>query len=255
MIHWFAHRWFQLLLFNISKSIYQVFLCSMNNLHITVWFQMWQHPCQLGEPHYISFLKPLMAIRSDCLVVSLTSDPGHYTFLYRYAKHNWEGGRKEKTNKHGLGLASSARKGKSVTLCILWANVSVYSNEIVTSYLQCWHLALVNPASVGQQVLAVVFLTSVDSLLCPTSVFSLPPSSDCVILCTAISSQLFSSALRCQLLCLLSDLPSLLYFWSRGRSHPQALCVGFMPKETKRSSEWCQHKWKQIAMHCVTQMT
>ena len=62
-----------------------------------------------------------------------------------------------------------------------------------------WHLALVNPASVGQQVLAVVFLTSVDSLLCPASIFSLPPSVDCVLLWTPISSRLFSSALLCQL--------------------------------------------------------
>ena len=47
----------------------------------------------------------------------LISDQGHYTFLYRYAKHNREGGGKEQTNKYGLGLAPSARKGESVTLC------------------------------------------------------------------------------------------------------------------------------------------
>ena len=77
--------------------------------------------------------------------------------------------------------------------------MSVYSNEILTSPEQCCHLlALVNPASVGQQVLAVTFLTSVDSLLCPTSIFSLPPS-NYVILWTAITSRLFSSALLCQL--------------------------------------------------------
>ena len=53
-------------------------------------------------------------------------------------------------------------------------------------------------------------------------------------------------------LCLLSDLLSLLHFRSRGRSHLQALCVGFTPKQTKRSSEWCQHKQKRIAMPHVT---
>ena len=57
-----------------------------------------------------------MAIKSDRLVVSLTSDQGNYTFLYRYAKHNREGGGKEETNKHKLGSAPSARRGKSVTL-------------------------------------------------------------------------------------------------------------------------------------------
>ena len=67
-----------------------------------------------ADPHYLSFLKPLMTISSDRLVVSLTSDQGHYTFLYRYAKHNREGGGKEQTNKHGLGLAPSARRGKSM---------------------------------------------------------------------------------------------------------------------------------------------
>ena len=36
----------------------------------------------------------LMAIRSDRLVVSLIFDQGHYTFLYRCAKHNREGGGK-----------------------------------------------------------------------------------------------------------------------------------------------------------------
>ena len=64
-----------------------------------------------GWPHNISSLKPLMAIRSYRLVVSLISDQRHYTFLYRYAKHNWEGRIKEQTNKHGLGSAPSARGG------------------------------------------------------------------------------------------------------------------------------------------------
>ena len=62
---------------------------------------------------------------------------------------------------------------------------------------------------------------------------------------------LLSSVVNCSL-CLLRDLPSLLHFWSRGRSRPQALCVSFAPKQTKRSSEWRQHKRKRIATHRVT---
>ena len=31
---------FQVLLFKINNSVYQVFLSNMNNLHITVWFQV-----------------------------------------------------------------------------------------------------------------------------------------------------------------------------------------------------------------------
>ena len=37
------------------------------------------------------------------------------------------------------------------------------------------------------------------SLDCPASIFSPPPSVDCVLLCTTISGRLFSSALLCQL--------------------------------------------------------
>ena len=93
--------------------------------------------------------------------------------------------------------------------------------------------ALDNPASVGQQVLAVVSLISVDSLLCPADIFSVPPSANCVLPWSAVSSWLFSSTLCCQFnsLCLLWDLPFLLHFWPRGRSHSQALCLGFVPKQ------------------------
>ena len=105
--------------------------------------------------------------------------------------------------------------------------------KLLQSHYQCWHfLALVNSASVDQQVLAVTFLTSVDSLLClkPTGLFCLSLSTDS--------------------LCFLSDLPSLLHLWSRGRSRLQALCVGFALKQTKKS--WSQHKRKRIATHRVT---
>ena len=67
-------------------------------------------------------------------VVFLISGQGYFIFLYRYPKHNLEGGRKEHTNKHGLGSAPSARNGEVyVTLFIhsvfLWVNGSVYSSE------------------------------------------------------------------------------------------------------------------------------
>ena len=110
--------------------------------------------------------------------------------------------------------------------------------------------ALINPASVGLQVLAVVFLTSVDSLLCPADIFSLPTVSFPGLLSQADCS-LLPSFVNWSL-CLLSDLPSLLHFRSRGRSRPQSLCAGFAPKQTKRSSEWLQHKRKRIATHRIT---
>ena len=76
---------------------------------------------------------------------------------------------------------------------------------------------LVNPASIGQQVLAVTFLISVDALLCPTPIFWLSHSLDSYVKPTG----LFFSALSTGL-CLLSDLPSLLHFQSRGRYRPQS---------------------------------
>ena len=51
-------------------------------------------------------------------------------------------GWKKRTNEHGLGSAPSVRKGESVTLYVLWANVSVYSNETPTKATShadfCW---------------------------------------------------------------------------------------------------------------------
>ena len=64
-------------------------------LNRIVWI-MWQHPWP-ADLHYLSFLKPLIAIRSNRLVVSLISDQGHYIFLYGHIKPNQEGGRKEQT--------------------------------------------------------------------------------------------------------------------------------------------------------------
>ena len=122
------------------------------------------------------------------MIHPVVSDQRHHAFLYGHTKHNRKGGGKEKTNRHGLWLTPRVRKGKSVTLWILWNNVSVYSNEMLTSHLQCWHLlALINTACVGQQVLAFIFLTFVDSLLCPASILSQPFSgllsqADCCLL-------------------------------------------------------------------------
>ena len=91
-------------------------------------------------------------------------------------------------------------------------------------------LALVNPVSVGQQVLAVTFLTSVDWS---------PP-------CPALISRLAFSWLLSTANCPW-DLPSLVRFRSRGRSRVQALCVGFAPKQTKGSSDWHPHPQKRMS--------
>ena len=64
-------------------------------------------PRRPSDPHYISLLKPNYSWPVIHLVVS---NPGHYTFLYRYANPNRKGGSKEQTNKRGLGSAPSARR-------------------------------------------------------------------------------------------------------------------------------------------------
>ena len=130
---------------------------------------MWQHPWP-ADPCYLSSLKPLMAMRSDRQVVSLISDQGHDTFLYRYAKHNRAGGRKEQTNKHGLGSAVSARRGKPMRdFCVAFRVFAGYRGRIIA-----WnfHKATRNADS------------SLDCLLCLAFIFSLPPSADCVLLWT-----------------------------------------------------------------------
>ena len=180
-----------------------------------------------GRPQNLSFLRPLMAIRSDHLVVSLIFDQGHYTFLYGHTKHNRECGRKEQTNKHGLGSVPSARE-KFLTLLRSSPCICRLSRACICAKLPkkplgmlTHFLTLVNPASVGQQVLAVVFLTSV--LLSSLPCFHLP---DWPVL---------SSAPFCSLLLTVFfwDLTSLFLFRSRGRSRAQALCVDFAPKQTK----------------------
>ena len=209
-------------------------------------------PDRPGDPRYISFLNPNYSWPVNHPVVS---DQGSHTFLKRYAKHNREGGRKEQPNKHGLGSAPSGRRGKSMWhFCAALRAFAGYCGWIIVrnfhkatknadSSPDCL-LALVNLASVGQQILAVVFLILVDSLLCLASIFSQPPSADCVLLWTAFSSQLFCLPLSTGSLCLLCELPSLLHFQSRRRSRPQALCVGFAPKHGKGFSNQRQHKRK-----------
>ena len=121
---------------------------------------MWQYtpPHYLNQPNYLSPLESSSGfshLRPGVFHISL---PTHKI-------HNREGGRKRRTNKHGLGLAPSVRREKSLTfLCILWANTSVYSSETPTKPrgMLIHFLALVNPASVGQHVLAATLLTSVD---------------------------------------------------------------------------------------------
>ena len=115
------------------------------------------------------------------------------------------GGRKEQTNKQELVLAPCVRKKKSVTLCILCANASVYSSENyhkVTSNSDlnsrvgqpciCRSTALSSPLSDFCSSLLYALLSSPDCLLLLSFV-------NCVLLLTNLSGQLSSSAPFCWL--------------------------------------------------------
>ena len=115
----------------------------------------------------------------------------------------------------------------------LQAIVNVYSSEIPTKSpgIRTHPLKLANPFS-GSTHPSSHLLLPVD---CPVLSFSL----DCFFFSVLLSA-FFCSGTFCSALCFLLfwDLPFLVFFRSRGRSHAQALCVGFAPKQTKGSSEW-----------------
>ena len=80
-----------------------------------------------------------MAIRSDRLVVSLISNQGHYTFLYRFAKHNRDGGGKEQTNITDLGQLQRQEREVCVSFCafcVLTRELERNSHKSHTDF--CW---------------------------------------------------------------------------------------------------------------------
>ena len=99
-------------------------------------------------------------------------------------------------------------------VCIL-REISTKLQEMPTSFLivfsHCLLLLTILPLDCG--------LTPIGLFCCPLS--------------TALSASFF---VNCP--CLISDLPFHLHFRSRRRSRVQALCLGFAPKQTKRSSTW-----------------
>ena len=103
------------------------------------------------------------------LVVFLISDRG-ISHSFTDTQNTTE--RVEETNKHGPGLAPSARSGEVyVTLFVhtvfLWANVSMYSSENSHKATSNADLAsrIGHLASVGQQVLAATFWHLLTGLL------------------------------------------------------------------------------------------
>ena len=171
-------------------------------------------------------------------MVFLIFGRGYFTFLYQLTKSTTEGVERKKNKQTRTWVCSKCKKEE---VCDIFVQLCVSVGQRERVFEQNSHkpwamptylLALVNPASVGQQVLAVAFQTFVDrSPLCPALIswltFSwLHSPADCSLLLTVSFS-------------LLWDLYSLVQ--SRGRSHARALCVGFTPKQIKGSSDWHTH--------------
>ena len=89
---------------------------------------------------------------------------------------------KNKRRNTGLGQLQAL---EGLSLCDTFVQLSVHLQAITGVYF-------------SQNFLKATRNTD-SSLDYPTSIFSLPPSADCVLLCTAIWSRLFSSALLCLL--------------------------------------------------------
>ena len=173
---------------------------------------------------------------------------GYFTFLYQHTKYTIE--RMEEKNNHGLWLVLSAREGG---VCDTFVLLSVHLQAITGGYLRetstkplgmlTYLIALVNPASVGQQVLAAAFLTSVDwSPLCP-GLISWPTRS--------VNWSLLLSSADCVLLASLG--PSfprpLPVSWEISRTGP--LC-GFRAKTDKGILWPASTHTETNATHCVT---
>ena len=137
--------------------------------------------------------------------------------------------KEKRTNKHGLGLAPSAKREKFMTflcsfLCICEISRACIRAKFPQSHQERWLILSSWPTwPLAPHVLAVTFHWPSAS---PDFCRLLFPA-DCPVLSTA----LVCSALFC---CLSSSV----FFQSRGRSRAQALCVGLEPKQTKRSSYW-----------------
>ena len=148
-------------------------------------------------------------------MVFLISGQGYFTFLYQHIKYITE--RVEEKNNYGLGLAPSA---KLVTLlCIMcfcglmWACTQAKLPQATSN------------ADLSSRVGLPGICRSTGLSSCLSD------------FCWLVSFLPFSHFLTDLLLTALWDLPSLVLFWSLGSSCMQALCVGFVPKQTKGFSD------------------
>ena len=127
-----------------------------------------------ADPHYLN--QPNYSLPSELSSGFSYLWPGVFHISLPTLKmHNWGGGGRKEEQIIGLGLAPSARWRCLWHFCVALCEFAGYRERCIRAKLHKPQgiltrlLALVNPASVDQQVLAAAFLTSVDwSPLCPT---------------------------------------------------------------------------------------
>ena len=190
-----------------------------------------------AELRLINFFKPILFMASDS---SSGFRQVYHTFLYGHIKYNGEGGRKRTNEQTRTWVHSKRKKGCFVTLCIFHASVD-YRRRVFCAKLRQ------KPRGMPTHL----WLSSLTISFCWPSF----PR-------TAISRRLVSSALRCRLplsvflcqltLSLLWYLPLFVHFQSCGGFRAEAPCLGFAPKQTKRSSARRTHIYPTQWPHSVT---
>ena len=161
-----------------------------------------------------------MSIRSSSGFSHLQPGAFHIALQIHKIQHIQPREWKKRTNKHGLRLVPSTRREKFVTfscsvVCI-WLSRACIQVKFLLSHQECW-LILLHWLSwlLSPQVPTPRPAAAISNQHIPTNFCLLPSSVDCP-----------------------GSLPSLAFFWSGRRSRVQALCVGFMPKRKKGSSDW-----------------
>ena len=190
---------------------------------------IWQYTTSRSPLSQLS--KPLMAIRSSGGFSHLWPGVFHISLQTHNPQHTQlRGWKKRRTNNHGLGLAPSARREKSVTLSLhsvlLWANASMYLSEIPTKSQR----NAGSSSHIGQH--GICWSTGPSS--CLSDFCWLPCSLDWSVLSTSLDWLLLCSA----------DSETFLPLSSSGlvgnlRCKP--FVWGFTPKQTKGSSDWHPH--------------
>ena len=172
----------------------------------------------------------------------------------------------EKNKRTNTGLGElQAQERRSLWHCAFWEQTRACTRAkiltkplVMLTYSRVGSPGLCESTGLSSRLSDFCWLSS---LLCfhllTASFCQLCPSLDCYLKPTV----LFCSLLLTHFFCLLSGLhsflpsflPSFTHFRSRGRSRAQALCVGFVPKQTKGFSDWHLHTPTQRMLNIVSQ--